>query len=78
MSSAPNDPADQHGKLGLLDAISIIVGIVIGTTIDARRGDAIPHHITPVVDMRDELSPLKGGTKRSNDFEGNNEHTGGI
>jgi APA family basic amino acid/polyamine antiporter len=33
MSSAPNDPADQHGKLGLLDAISIIVGIVIGTTI---------------------------------------------
>lgn len=52
--------------------------IVIGTTIDARRGDAIPHHIMPVVDMRDELSPLKGGTKRSNDFEGNNEHTGGI
>ena len=52
--------------------------IVIGTTIDARKGDGIPHHITPVVDMRDALSPLKGGTRRANDVEANNEHSGGI
>ena len=52
--------------------------IVIGTTIDARKGDGIPHHITPVVDMRDALSPLKGGGRRSNDIESDNEHSGGI
>lgn len=52
--------------------------IVIGTTIESRKGDKIPHHITPVVDMRDALSPLKGATTRNNAFDSNNEHAGGI
>jgi amino acid transporter len=33
MSAAPHEPPARQGKLGVLDAISIIVGIVIGTTI---------------------------------------------
>ena len=52
--------------------------IVIGTTIESRKGDKIPHHITPVVDMRDALSPLKGGTTRNNAVDANHEHAGGI
>lgn len=32
--------------------------IVIGTVVDVRKGDKVPHGIEPVVDMRDDLSPL--------------------
>ena len=32
--------------------------IVIGTVVDRRPGQKIPHAIESVVDMRDELSPL--------------------
>ena len=32
--------------------------IVIGTVVQTRPGDEIPHEIRSVVDMRDELSPL--------------------
>ena len=52
--------------------------IVIGTVVETRRGDGVPHHIAMVVDMRDELSPLGGGGRRGNDFDDNNEHIGGI
>jgi uncharacterized protein YbjQ (UPF0145 family) len=49
--------------------------IVIGTVVDARRGDGIPRHIRTVVDMRDDLSPLLNETGRPatydlNDTEG--------
>jgi amino acid transporter len=33
MSAAPNDPSAGGGQLGLWDTVSIIIGIVIGTTI---------------------------------------------
>jgi len=52
--------------------------IVIGTSIDSRKGDGITHSIQTVVDMRDELSPLNGGAKTTNDIEADNEHSGGI
>ena len=52
--------------------------IVIGTVIDSRRGDGITHKITPVVDMRDTLSPLNGARTETVDVEANNEHSGGI
>jgi hypothetical protein len=32
--------------------------IVIGTVVDTRRAAALPHEIEPVIDMRDDLSPL--------------------
>lgn len=52
--------------------------IVIGTTIDVRKGDRIAHAINTVVDMRDELSPLRRDARRNNDIDAHNEHTGGI
>ena len=52
--------------------------IVIGTVIQSRRGDGIPHSIRTVVDMRDALSPLNGATTDTVDVEANNEHSGGI
>ena len=53
--------------------------IVIGTVIETRRGDGIPHHIATVIDMRDELSPLNGGSTGSrNTLDSNNEYSGGI
>lgn len=54
--------------------------IVIGTVVETRRGDGVPHHIETVIDMRDDLSPLRGNGRsgRGNDFEQNNEHLGGI
>jgi len=52
--------------------------IVIGTVVETKRGDGIPHHIQTVVDMRDELSPLIGGGASGNDFETTNEMAGGI
>jgi len=52
--------------------------IVIGTVVDTPRNASVPHHIQTVVDMRDELSPLrrKGGS-RHNNYK-NNEREGGI
>ncbi|WP_174299555.1 heavy metal-binding domain-containing protein [Caulobacter sp. S45] len=32
--------------------------IVIGTVVETRRGDGVPHHLQTVVDMRDDVSPL--------------------
>lgn len=52
--------------------------IVIGTVVETRRGDGVPHHIEMVVDMRDELSPLSGGGRRGHDLQADNEHIGGI
>ena len=37
--------------------------IVIGTVVDTRRGDGVPHHIRTVVDMRDDVSPLLNETR---------------
>jgi uncharacterized protein YbjQ (UPF0145 family) len=36
--------------------------IVIGTVVDSRPGDGVPHRIRTVVDMRDDLSPLLNET----------------
>lgn len=49
--------------------------IVIGTVVDTRKGAPVPHGIRTVVDMRDDLSPLKGGKRdafghRFNEQEG--------
>jgi hypothetical protein len=52
--------------------------IVIGTVVETKRGDGTVHHIETVVDMRDELSPLIGGTTSGNDFAAMNEQAGGI
>lgn len=51
--------------------------IVIGTVVDSRRGDGVPHHIRTVVDMRDALSPLlnKTGGPAASDLH---EREGGI
>ena len=35
--------------------------IVVGTVVDTKRGAPVPHAIEPVIDMRDQLSPLDGG-----------------
>lgn len=51
--------------------------IVIGTVVETKRGDGVPHHIATVVDMRDDLSPFGGGA-RNNEIDANNEHIGGI
>jgi basic amino acid/polyamine antiporter, APA family len=48
MSSAPNDSPVKQGKLGLGDTISIIVGIVIGTTIYAEPGTIFAFSLDPV------------------------------
>ena len=34
--------------------------IVLGTAVQCRGRNPVPHDITPVVDMRDALSPLHG------------------
>ncbi len=51
--------------------------IVIGTVVDTRRGDGVPHHIQTVVDMRDGLSPLSNETRgpATNDLH---DREGGI
>lgn len=45
--------------------------IVIGTVVDRRPGQHIPHDIEPVVDMRDELSPLIQGRESNNAYSSN-------
>ena len=51
--------------------------IVIGTVVDTRRGDGVPHDIRTVVDMRDDLSPLLNETRgpAANDLH---DREGGI
>ena len=38
--------------------------IVIGTVVDTKPRAPVPHHVDQVVDMRDSLSPLRGGGDR--------------
>ena len=52
--------------------------IVIGTVVETRPGDGVPHGITTVVDMRDELSPLSGGRSKPNNAYRNNERESAI
>lgn len=47
--------------------------IVIGTVVDTRSGHPVPHEITSVVDMLDDLSPLKFTPGRSQRGFTNNE-----
>ena len=35
--------------------------IVVGTVVDTKPGAPVPHGVDAVIDMRDSLSPLKGG-----------------
>ena len=51
--------------------------IVIGTVVDTRPGDGVPHDIVTVVDMRDDLSPLKGGERGPRGYD-LNEQEGGV
>jgi len=52
--------------------------IVIGTVVDRRKGQTIPHPIESVVDMRDELSPLNRTEAQSNNAYSSNETEGAI
>lgn len=47
--------------------------IVIGTVVHTRRGDGVPHHISTVVDMRDDLSPLIDPVEHGNNVYQTNE-----
>ena len=51
--------------------------IVIGTVVDTRKGDGVPHHIRTVVDMRDDLSPLLNEARAAGGYD-LNEREGGI
>ena len=45
--------------------------IVVGTVVDAVRGSPMPHDVDAVIDMRDSLSPLRGGAgHRHSVYEG--------
>jgi basic amino acid/polyamine antiporter, APA family len=48
MSPASNDQPAGHGKLGLWDAVGIIVGIVIGTVIYAKAGTIFFFCLDPI------------------------------
>ena len=54
--------------------------IVIGTVVDTRRAAAFPHEIEPVIDMRDDLSPLNNpGAPRHSGYEADvQDEEGGI
>ena len=51
--------------------------IVIGTVVDTRHGDGVPHHIRTVVDMRDDESPLLNETAVAGGYD-LNDREGGI
>ena len=51
--------------------------IVVGTTVDTRRMP-VPHGIRPVVDMRDDLSPLNDERPGSHNVYDTNEEEGAI
>jgi hypothetical protein len=52
--------------------------IVIGTVVQTRPGEPVPHPIESVVDMRDELSPLVRERPGSNNAYKSNEREGAI
>jgi hypothetical protein len=53
--------------------------IVVGTVIDARRGDGVKHPIHTVVDMRDDQSPLtRDAAPRHNAYDATHEQEGAI
>ena len=52
--------------------------IVIGTVVESRAGDGVPHHIATVVDMCDEISPLAGVERPIEGLYGINERGGPI
>ena len=52
--------------------------IVIGTVVDRRPGQTIPHDIESVVDMRDELSPLNGAPIEARNAYSDNETESAI
>jgi hypothetical protein len=51
---------------------------VVGTVVETKPGDGVPHGIVTVVDMRDELSPLDGGQTHGHTAYSTNEHEGEI
>jgi uncharacterized protein YbjQ (UPF0145 family) len=53
--------------------------IVIGTVVDAKYGTPVPHDIEMVVDMRDDLSPLRTpDAPRHSSYEDVQDEEGGI
>jgi hypothetical protein len=52
--------------------------IVIGTVVQARQGEAVPHPIRSVVDMRDDLSPLVQTRPSSHNAFASSEREGSI
>lgn len=52
--------------------------IVIGTVVDTRAGHAVPHDISTVVDMLDDLSPLQFTASRAQQGFTNNERQSEI
>ena len=52
--------------------------IVIGTVVDTPVGARVPHDITLVVDMRDDLSPLNNARPHGHTAYGVNEEEGSI
>jgi uncharacterized protein YbjQ (UPF0145 family) len=52
--------------------------IVIGTVVDRRPGQHVPHAIETVVDMRDELSPLNGAKAHGHNAYASNERESAI
>jgi uncharacterized protein YbjQ (UPF0145 family) len=45
--------------------------IVVATTVDARRGTALPHQVTMVVDMHAGRTPLVGTTRHHQSYSSN-------
>jgi uncharacterized protein YbjQ (UPF0145 family) len=52
--------------------------IVIGTVVDTRPGEGVPHAIRTVVDMRDGVSPLNQSWSRERNAYDTNDHEGDI
>lgn len=52
--------------------------IVIGTVVDTPRGAKVPHGIVPVVDLRDDASPLGPRGTRANNSLGHLDREGPI
>ncbi len=53
---------------------------MIGTVVDTRAAAAVPHKIEMVIDMRDDLSPLRDvGAPRHSGYEADvQDEEGGI
>jgi hypothetical protein len=52
--------------------------IVIGTVVDVRPGDGVPHHIRAVVDMVDGRTPLDAPPAQRRQAYSVNDREGGI